>query len=127
MWVDNVRAESACDTVPLIVQTMAQMQLSEAYKRDLLGQIQAHREATIAERQSYLEEGKRIRQEQMREKATLETVSTCHIYCFKLARSLSWQGAQLPIQLIWRWNSGDPRTVLCSGLPTLLPWHGIAR
>lgn len=54
---------------------MAQMQLSEAYKRDLLGQIQAHREATRAERQAYLEEGKRIRQEQLREKATLESVS----------------------------------------------------
>lgn len=58
-----------------VVQTMAQQQLSEAYKRDLLGQIQAHREATRAERQAYLEEGKRIRQEQMREKATLEAVS----------------------------------------------------
>jgi hypothetical protein len=54
---------------------MAQQQLSEAYKRDLLGQIQAHREASRAERQAYLEEGKRIRQEQMREKATLEAVS----------------------------------------------------
>lgn len=58
-----------------MVQTTAQQQLSEAYKRDLLGQIQAHREATRAERQAYLEEGKRIRQEQMREKATLEAVS----------------------------------------------------
>jgi predicted transposase YdaD len=55
---------------------MAQQQLSEAYKRDLLGQIQAHREATLAERQAYLEEGKRIKQQQMREKATLEAVST---------------------------------------------------
>lgn len=58
-----------------VLQTMAQQQLSEAYKRDLLGQIQVHREATRAERQAYLEEGKRIRQEQMREKATLEAVS----------------------------------------------------
>lgn len=54
---------------------MAQLELSEAYKRDLLGQIQAHREADRAERQAYLEEGKRIRQNQMREKALLETVS----------------------------------------------------
>jgi len=54
---------------------MAQLQLSEAYKRDLLGQIQAHREAGRAERQAYLEEGKKIRQEQIREKTTLETVS----------------------------------------------------
>jgi hypothetical protein len=55
---------------------MAQQQLSEAYKRDLLGQIQAHREATLAERQAFLEEGKRIKQQQMTEKATLEMVST---------------------------------------------------
>jgi hypothetical protein len=53
---------------------MAQQQLSEAYKRDLLGQIEAHREIARAERQAYLEEGKKIRQEQMREKALLETV-----------------------------------------------------
>ena len=57
------------------VQTMAQLQLSEAYKRDLLGQIQAHREAERAERQAHLEEGKKIRQEQLKEKALLETVS----------------------------------------------------
>lgn len=57
------------------MQTMAQLELSEAYKRDLLGQIQAHREAARAERQAFLEEGKKIRQEQMREKATLEAVS----------------------------------------------------
>lgn len=63
------------------VQTMAQQQLSEAYKRDLLGQIQAHREATQAERQAYLEEGKRIKQQQLREKATLEMVSTRNSFC----------------------------------------------
>jgi hypothetical protein len=61
---------------------MAQLQLSEAYKRDLLGQIQAHREAARAERQAFLEEGKKIRQEQMREKATLEAVSAAHA-CWK--------------------------------------------
>lgn len=59
-----------------VLQTMAQQQLSEAYKRDLLDQIQAHREATLAERQAFLEEGKRIKQQQMTEKATLEMVST---------------------------------------------------
>jgi hypothetical protein len=54
---------------------MAQHELSEAYKRDLLGQIQAHREAARAERAEYLEEGKKIRQQQQQEKAVLESVS----------------------------------------------------
>jgi hypothetical protein len=62
------------------MQTRAQSELSEAHKRDLLGQIQAHREAARAERQAFLEEGKKIRQEQMREKATLEAVSF-HAVC----------------------------------------------
>jgi hypothetical protein len=56
------------------VQAAAQHQISEAYKRDLLGQIQAHAEAKRAERTSYLEEGKKIRQAQQQEKASLEEV-----------------------------------------------------
>lgn len=55
---------------------MAQLQISEAYKRDLLGQIQAHTEAKRAERTSYLEEGRKIRQTQQQEKAALEEVGS---------------------------------------------------
>ncbi|WIA11863.1 hypothetical protein OEZ85_011949 [Tetradesmus obliquus] len=55
-------------------QAAAQHQISEAYKRDLLGQIQAHAEAKRAERAAYLEEGKKIRQVQQQEKATLEEI-----------------------------------------------------
>jgi hypothetical protein len=55
-------------------QAAAQHQISEAYKRDLLGQIQAHAEAKRAERTAYLEEGKKIRQVQQQEKASLEEV-----------------------------------------------------
>lgn len=56
------------------MQTLAGRQLCEAYKHDLLGQIQAHRETQRAERQQYLEEGKKIRQLQQQEKAVLEQV-----------------------------------------------------
>jgi hypothetical protein len=62
------------------VQAAAQHQISEAYKRDLLGQIQAHAEAKRAERTSYLEEGKKIRQAQQQEKASLEEVRRCGMH-----------------------------------------------
>jgi Trichohyalin-plectin-homology domain len=62
------------------VQAMVQHTLTEAYKRDLLGQIQGRIEAARAERQSYLEEGRRMRQAQAQEKAVLE-----HIKAAKLA------------------------------------------
>jgi hypothetical protein len=56
-------------------QVIAQQTIAEAYKKDLLGQIQAREEARRAERLGYLEEGKRIRQMQQHEKALLEQVS----------------------------------------------------
>lgn len=58
-----------------MLQTTAQLQINDAYKRDLLAQIQARHEKQQAERQAYLEEGRKVRQEQAREKARLEQVS----------------------------------------------------
>jgi hypothetical protein len=56
------------------LQTTAQLQINDAYKRDLLAQIQARHESQRAERQAYLEEGRKVRQEQAREKLRLEQV-----------------------------------------------------
>lgn len=54
---------------------MAAVKINEAYKKDLIGQIQAHAEQKRSERTQYLEEGKKMRQQQEMEKAKLEQVS----------------------------------------------------
>eukprot|EP00775_Hariotina_reticulata_P006096 gene6096-6333_t len=78
-------------------QAITQQTIAEAYKKDLLGQIQAREETNRAERLSYLEEGKKLRQVQQHEKALLEQVKQQKLeelaaggvpekYCAELAR-----------------------------------------
>lgn len=59
-------------------QTTAQLKINEAYKKDLIGQIQARVEQKRSERTEYLEEGKKMRQQQQLERAELEQVGCNH-------------------------------------------------
>ena len=55
-------------------QTIAGMTLNSKYKEELLAQIQANEERRRRERQSYLEEGARLRVAAEKEKSLLETI-----------------------------------------------------
>lgn len=55
-------------------QAMARQTLSEAYKRDLLAQIQAHEEAKRAQQEEAREEGRKFRMKQLQERAALDKV-----------------------------------------------------
>lgn len=48
------------------LKAMAQVEISERYKKELLQQIQAKEEQKHHERQEYLEEGRRLREEAAR-------------------------------------------------------------
>lgn len=89
----------------LAAQLDAQRRISEAYKRDLMSQVQASQEAKARERRAHLEEGRRLREKEEREKAKLEEVKSkklalldvMHVppkYQAELARLKIKEGAQ---------------------------------